>query len=129
MANKQKEIPVKRIKNLAVAAVAAAAFMAFLGAGAASATQLCTDGAGGVCTEYSGNITGTSIDATLKTNLANVECEDSHTTINAWTSTGSPIFGEVTALTFTGCQTEGLVHTPCTVTVKNLSYSASFEGK
>src|SRR3954468_746895 len=126
MANKQKEIPVTRIKSLAFAAVAAAAFMAFLGAGTASATQLCTD-AGGVCTEYSGNITGTAAkNATLATNLANVECEDSHTTINAWTSTGAPIFGEVTALTFTGCQTEGLVHTPCTVTVKNLPYSASF---
>src|SRR3954464_5908956 len=35
------EYPVKWIKNLALAAIAAAAFMAFLGAGTASATQLC----------------------------------------------------------------------------------------
>ena len=118
----------KLIKNLALAAIAAAAFMAFLGAGTASATQLCTDTAG-ICTEYSGNITGTSTDATLTTDLANVECSDSATTINASSSTGAPITGEVTALSFTGCQTEGLVHIPCTVTVKNLPYSAELEGK
>src|SRR5206468_9990390 len=62
-------------------------------------------------------------------NLANVECSDSATTINAFTSTGAPILGEVTALSFTGCQTEGLVHTACTVTVKNLPYNASLEGR
>lgn len=116
------------IKILALAAIAAAAFMAFLGAGTASATQLCTD-SGGICTEYSGNISGTSTNATLATNLANVECSHSTTTINASSSTGAPITGEVTALSFTGCQTEGLVHTACTVTVKNLPYNASLEGK
>ena len=118
----------KWIKNLTLAAIAAAALMAFLGAGTASATQLCTD-SGGICTEYSGNITGTATNATLATNLANVECSDSATTINAATSTGAPILGEVTALSFTGCQTEGLVHTACTVTVKNLPYKAELEGK
>jgi hypothetical protein len=117
---------VKWIKNLALAAIAAAAFMAFLGAGTASATQLCTD-SGGVCTEYSGPITGTSTNATLATNLSNVVCEDSHTTINASTSTGTPIFGEVTALEFSGCQTEAALPTPCTVTVKNLPYKAELE--
>lgn len=125
----------KWIKNLTLAAIAAAAFMAFLGAGTASATQLCaTSGAGSECAgggkfEYSGNITGTSTNATLSTNLANVECSDSATTITANSSTGAPILGEVTALSFTGCQTEGIVHTACTVTVKNLPYSASLEGK
>jgi hypothetical protein len=119
---------VKRIKNLTLAAIAAAALMAFLGAGTASATQLCTD-SGEVCTEYSGTITGTSTNATLATNLANVECSHSTTTIVANSSTGAPILGEVTALAFTGCQTEGVVHTACTVTVKNLPYSASLEGK
>src|SRR3954470_6710603 len=89
----------------ALAAIAAAAFMAFIGAGTASATQLCTD-SGGICTEYSGTIKGTSTDATLATNLANVECTDSETTINAFASTGAPILGEVTALSFTGCRTE-----------------------
>jgi len=118
---------VKYIKNLALAAIAAAAFMAFLGAGTASATQLCTD-SGEVCTEYSGTITGTSTNATLATNLANVECSDSATTIVANSSTGAPILGEVTGLEFTGCRTEvGLV--PCTVTVKNLPYGGSVEGK
>jgi hypothetical protein len=126
---------VKWIKNLTLAAIAAAALMAFLGAGTASATQLCaTSGTGPECAgaagkfEYSGAITGTSTNATLSTNLANVECSDSATTIVANSSTGAPILGEVTALSFTGCQTEGLVHTQCTVTVKNLPYSASLEG-
>src|SRR4051794_5343013 len=112
---------------MALAAVAAAALMAFLGASTASATQLCTD-LGGVCTEYSGAITGTSTNATLATNIANFECSDSQATINASSSTGAPILGEVTALSFTGCRTEvSLI--PCTVTVKNLPYSASLEGK
>ncbi len=125
----------KYIKNLALAAIAAAAFMAFLGAGTASATQLCaTSGTGPECAgaagkfEYSGPITGTSTNATLSTNLANVECSDSHTTIDANSSTGAPILGEVTELTFTGCRTE-VTLVPCTVTVKNLPYSASLEGK
>jgi hypothetical protein len=118
---------VKYIKILALAAIAAAAFMAFIGAGTASATQLCTD-SGGVCTEYSGNINGTASNATLATNLANVECSDSVTTINAFASTGAPILGEVTALSFTGCRTE-VTLIPCTVTVRNLPYSASLEGK
>jgi len=118
---------VKYIKILTLAAIAAAALMAFLGAGTASATQLCTD-SGGICTEYSGNINGTATNATLATNLANVECSDSVTTINASSSTGAPILGEVTALEFTGCRTE-VTLVPCTVTVKNLPYSASLEGK
>lgn len=117
----------KWIKNLTLAAIAAAALMAFIGAGTASATQLCTD-SGGVCTEYSGNITGTSTNATLATNLANVVCDDSHTTINASSSTGAPILGEVTLLEFKGCRTE-VTLVPCTVTVKNVPYKASLEGK
>jgi hypothetical protein len=118
---------VTRIGKIALAAVAAAALMAFLGVSTASATQLCTD-LGGGCTEYSGAITGTSTNATLATNIANFECSDSQATINASSSTGAPILGEVTALSFTGCRTEvSLI--PCTVTVKNLPYSASLEGK
>jgi hypothetical protein len=126
---------VKWIKNLTLAAIGAAALMAFLGAGTASATQLCaTSGAGTECAgtgkfEYSGTITGTSTNATLATNLFNIECSESHATITANSSTGAPILGEVTALSFSGCQTEGFVHNGCTVTVKNLPYSASLEGK
>ena len=117
----------KRSRNLSLVAVAAAAFLAFVGAGTASATQLCTD-SGGVCTEYSGKITGTSTNPTLATNLANVVCEDSQTAIFASSSTGAPILGEVSELTFSGCHTEVTV-IPCTVTVKNLPYSASLEAK
>jgi len=117
---------VKLIKNLALTAIAAAAFMAFLGAGTASATQLCTD-SGEVCTEYSGTIEGTSTNAKLSTNLANVVCEHSATTLTANSSTGAPILGETTALSFTKCHTE--LGVECTVTVKNLPYSGSLEGK
>jgi len=131
----RRRIPMKWIKNLTLAAIAAAALMAFLGAGTASATQLCaTSGTGTACAgaagkfEYSGKITGTSTNATLATNLANVACEDSHTTIIANTSTGAPILGEVTELSFSGCRTE-VTLIPCTVTVKNLPYSASLEAK
>ena len=116
----------KLIKNLALTAIAAAAFMAFLGAGTASATQLCTD-SGEVCTEYSGTIEGTSTNAKLSTNLANVVCEHSATTLTANSSTGAPILGETTALSFTKCHTE--LGVECTVTVKNLPYSGSLEGK
>jgi hypothetical protein len=115
-------------RAFSLAAIGATALLALVGAGTASAAQLCTD-SGGVCTEYSGNITGTSTNATLATNLFNIECSDSATTINASSSTGAPITGEVTALSFSGCQTEGLTPTGCTVTVKNLPYNASLEGK
>jgi hypothetical protein len=125
---------VKLIKNLALTAIAAAAFMAFLGAGTASATQLCaTTGTGPECAgaagkfEYSGPIEGTSTNAKLSTNLANVVCEHSATTLTASSSTGAPILGETTALSFTGCHTE--LGVECTVTVKNLPYSGSLEGK
>jgi len=125
----------KWIRAFSLAAIVGAAFMAFLGAGTASATQLCAfAGAGPECAgaagkfEYSGAITGTSTNATLTTNLFNLECSDSHATITASSSTGAPILGEVTALSFTGCRTEMTLN-PCTVTVRNLPYSASLEGK
>src|SRR4051794_17474004 len=123
----KRSVPVKYIKILALTAIAAAAFMAFLGAGTASGTRLCTD-SGGVCTGQSGNITGTAHNAPFATDLANVECSGSATTINASSSTGAPILGEVTALSFTGCRTQ-VTLIPCTVTVRNLPYSASLEGK
>lgn len=116
----------KWMKNLVLAAIAAAALMAFLGAGTASATQLCTDSELG-CTEYSGNINGSSTNATLVTNLATVKCGESATAITANSSTGAPILGEVTGLSFSNCKTE--LGVECTVTVKNLPYSGSLEGK
>jgi hypothetical protein len=126
---------VKWIKTLTLVGIAAVAFTAFAGAGTASAAQLCAfSGAGPECAgggkfEYSGTITGTSTNATLSTNLVNIECDDSAATLNASSSTGAPILGEVTALSFSGCRTEGLTPIGCTVTVKNLPYSASLEGK
>jgi hypothetical protein len=64
----------------------------------------------------------------LATNIANFKCSDSQATINASSSTGAPILGEVTALSFSECRTEGTL-IPCTVTVRNLPYSAELEGK
>jgi hypothetical protein len=128
-----KENAVKWIKKLALPSIAAA-LMAFLGAGTASATQLCaTTGTGPECAgaagkfEYSGTITGTSTNAKLATNLANYECSDSAATVVANSSTGAPILGAVTALSFSGCHTQ--LGVECTVTVKNLPYDASLEGK
>ncbi len=123
------------IRTLSLTATGAAALLAFIGAGTASATQLCaTSGTGLECAgaagkfEYNGEITGTSTNATLATNLFNLECSDSAATLTASSSTGAPILGEVTGLEFTGCRAEVTLN-PCTVTVKNLPYSASLEGK
>jgi hypothetical protein len=126
---------VRYIKMLGLAAVAAAAVMAFVGAGTASATVICATGspeatvcgAGAGKMEYSGPITGTSTNATLSTNLANVICAHSETTLTPSSSTGAPIVGTVSALTFTECETE-VTHVACTVTVRNLPYNSSLEG-
>jgi len=127
---------VKYIKIVGLAAVAAMAIMAFVGAASASATQLCaTTGTGAECAgsgagkfEYEGAVTGTSTNATLATNLANVVCEHSETTLNAEASTGSPVItGTVSALSFTGCKTEG-TNIACTVTVRNLPYHSELSG-
>lgn len=123
----------KYIKMLGLAAVAATAVMAFVGAGTASATVICATGTPeeSVCgtgkKEYSGAITGVSTNATLATNLANVVCAESETTLNPTSSTGAPIVGTVSALTFTSCETE-VTHVGCTVTVRNLPYNSSLEG-
>jgi len=125
----------KYIRILGLAAIAAAAVMAFVGAGTASATTvICATGpeesvcgAGAGKAEYSGAITATSTNATLATNLSNVICSHSETTLNPSSSTGEPITGTVSALSFTGCKTEG-TNIACTVTVRNLTYNASLKG-
>jgi hypothetical protein len=121
------------IKVLGLAAVAAMALMAVIGAGTASATTICATGGspeagcGAGKGEYSGTVVGTSTNATLSTDLANVICSHSETTLTPASSTGAPtIGGVVDSLTFTGCETE-VTHTPCKVTVRNLPYNASLE--
>lgn len=129
----------KYIKILGLAAVAAMAIMAFVGAASASATTLCASEGGGAVmnclggkVSYGDNVNdrvvGTSTNATLSTSLANVVCSHSETTLNPNSSTGAPITGTVEALSFTGCETEALPHTPCTVNVVNVPYNASIEG-
>jgi hypothetical protein len=127
---------VKYIKILGLAAVTAAALMALIGASTASASTLCANAGGEVMNCLGGKVSfgdnvndrvvGTSTNATLSTNLANVICSHSETTLNPASSTGTPILGTVEALSFTGCETE-VTHTPCKVTVRNLPYSGSVE--
>ena len=126
----------KYVKILGLAALAAMAVMAFVGAGTASATTLCKTsgspeagcGAGkGEINAETDNIVGTSTNAKLTSPIANVVCNHSETEIDPASSTGSPILGSITKLTFTGeCRTEG--GTACTVTVKNIPYEAELEG-
>ncbi|MFL5897748.1 MAG: hypothetical protein ACJ76D_04715 [Solirubrobacterales bacterium] len=124
----------KYIRILGLAAVAAMALMALIGAGTASATTICATGGspeagcGAGKGEYSGPVVAKSTNATLKTNITNVVCETSETTLNPSASTGTPsIPGEVSALSFTGCKTEGIAPISCTVTVRNVPYEGSIE--
>jgi hypothetical protein len=123
---------VKYVKILGLAAVAAMAVMAFVGAGTASATTVCATGGSpqAGCPagkgEYDGAINATSTNPLLTNSITNVTCEHSATTIDPATSTGTPISGEVTALSFSGnCKTAS--GTACTVEVLNLPYPGTVE--
>jgi hypothetical protein len=113
----------KHLKMLGLAVVAAAAFMAVIGAGTASATELCTT----ATTPCSGTMyqPGTRIDAMLETgtnavlttSITTVTCTAS--TVNGeTTSTGgattTAVTGKISGLTFTGCTRTG--GEACTVT-------------
>lgn len=123
----------KHLKVLGLAVVAAAAMMAIFGASSASAVQICKVGVtgDGKCAttnneaEYDGEITATSTNPVLTTNVATVTCEHSATTVDPDSSTGEPsIGGTVTALSFTGnCKTGS--GTKCEVTVHNIPYEGS----
>ncbi len=97
---------------LGLAAVAAMALMAFIGAGSASASELCsTNTAPCTGTMYpektaiSAKLKGSTV-ATLTTSTGTVRCAKSTVggeTTNTGT-TGEAVFGTITSLTFTECK-------------------------
>src|SRR6478672_11087977 len=126
----------RRIKALGLALVAAAALAALTGTGTASATTLCKTGGSpeagcgagkGEINAATDNVTLSSTNPVFTTAITGVTCKSSELTIDPQASTGSPVLGEVTAMSHSGdCTTSG--GTACTVEVKNIPYNASFEG-
>lgn len=126
----------KYVKALSLAAVAALAVMA-LAAGSASATTLCKTGTPeeAVCGSGAGKtktsatdetITASASGATLTTGSSSttVVCNSSSTTITATGNSGTSIPGDVTALSFSGCQTQSGIS--CSnPEVKNLPYEGN----
>jgi len=121
----------KQVKMLGLAAVAALGLMAMVGAGTASATELCsTNTSPCTGTVYT---SGTAVSAQLKagttanlTNpISNVICQKSTTTGKTTSSggKGSPVTGTIESLGFTECKTASGV--ACTVKTTNIPYSAS----
>jgi hypothetical protein len=128
----------RTIKVMLLPLVAIVVFGAIGGAGIASAAQIClpidvshaTDGKcptnvereatpGELFAMTSGNMVFTS-------SLTSVTCKQSSMSTKFNSATGTPITGEVTALSYTNdCTTSS--GTSCTVTVVNLPYSASLE--
>lgn len=118
----------KHVKMLGLAAVAAMALMAVVGAGTASATELCsTNTSPCTGTMYP---SGTKIESKLKAgatalltnNITNVTCKKS-TVTGSTTSTGSStetVLGTISALTFTECTNS--FGENCTASAINLPY-------
>jgi hypothetical protein len=141
-AGRNKENTVKHLKILVLSAVAVAALTALVGAGTASAkTVLCTGSPPG--TVKSANcpagvhewtwpaktaITANATGAKLTTNLVNVICGASATSVTPETDfSETSITGPLT-VSFTECKTEGSSTNNCTVTVENGPYTAHVEG-
>lgn len=122
----------KLIKMFGLAVVAMAVVMAFVGASSAMAsgsTALCKakELPCSAANLYpSGTVVeGKSTNALLASNIANVLCKKSTTTLKtseALSATG--LKGEITGLSFTECADEG-TGAGCTVTTLNLNYAAS----
>ena len=123
----------KQVKMLGLAAVAALGLMAMLGAGTASATELCSANASPCEAPNTMYASGTAVSAQLKagtvanlTNpISNVTCKKS-TTTGKTTNTGAKgvaVTGTTETLTFTECETAGAVK--CTVETVNLPYTDS----
>jgi hypothetical protein len=119
---------------LGLAALAAAALTASVGAGTASATELCKV-EGTPCTESYG--TGTTLssslvketEAVLTTNLDVVKCKESSVggkTTSAGGSGTTAVKGEITSLSFTTCKDS--VGNTCEVKPVNLPYEAEVSG-
>ena len=123
---------VKFIKVIGLTGVAAIVAMAFVGVGTASATGLCSAAPSGAsCNAGTAYKTGQTyeaeaVNALLKTNLENVTCATSKTTLKQTqenTGAGVALLGEITALTFSGCKSSGGFS--CTVLSVNAPYKAS----
>jgi len=124
----------KNLKMLGLAAVAAMALMAMVGAGTASATELCsTNTSPCTGTKY---LSGTTISAQLKAgtgavltnSISNVTCKKSTVDITTTSSGGSGVAvtgtaPKTTGLTFSEC-TNSFGET-CTAEVVDLPYSGS----
>src|SRR4051794_37824167 len=122
----------KQFKMLGLAAIAALGLMVMVGAGTASATELCsTNTSPCTGTVYT---SGTTVSAQLKagttavlTNpISDVICTKSTTTGKTTSNGGGkgvPVTGKIESLEFTGCQTRSGV--ACTVKTLNIPYSAS----
>jgi hypothetical protein len=103
----------KYAKMLGLAALAALAVTAFVGAGSASAAQLCKNSTGTECYALPQSISGSTSAAVLTGSLP-VNCA-SATAGKAESETGGVITGKIEELTFTNCH-EQLFGTSCTVT-------------
>jgi len=121
----------KQFKMLGLAAVAALGLMAMVGAGTASATELCsTNTSPCTGTMYpAGTVVSAQLKAGTVANLtnpiSNVICQKS-TTAGKTTNTGEKgvaVTGTIESLTFTECKTASGV--ACTVKTLNIPYSAS----
>jgi hypothetical protein len=104
--------------------------MAFIGAGTASAVTACKVNTN-PCPAGSEYVSGTIVKArllspekaVLTTNLATVECSISESEGKSTATSGNPLPGTITNLTFKECKTTGGVE--CTVTTVNLPYNAA----
>lgn len=120
----------KHAKALGIASLAAILLVVVFGGGSAAAVQICktvSPGTGdGKCATASDEkesdepATSTSTNAVFTTSVTNHTCSSSSMTVDPTASTGSPITGSVTNLSFAHCTTSG--GTACTMTVLNLPY-------
>lgn len=120
----------RTIRMLGLAAIAALAAMAFVGASSASAVTLCKVNQS-TCESGNQYLSGTVLKASLlgttkavlTTDLAIVECAISNSEGKTTATSGSPLPGTISKLTFEKCETA--LGVPCTVTVLHLPYAAS----
>ncbi len=126
----------KLIKATGLAVIAALFAMALVGVGTASATGLCSESPEVVesktkCKTGKAYTTGQeykaeATNALLENTVENVTCATSQTTLKqteANTGSGVALLGEITALTFAGCESSGGFN--CTVQSLNKPYKAS----
>jgi hypothetical protein len=121
----------KLSRTFGLALIAVVAAMAFIGAGTASAVTACKVNTN-PCPAGSEWTAGTAVKAELVAGTVaelvaegtpSVNCSVSKSEGKSTATSGSPLPGEITNLTFEKCATVGGL-VPCTVTTVNLPYSA-----